>query len=298
MATRMDFFSIPRRFFEPGAFKFEPYSKREALLDLIQMAAYEDGTSLVGGLNVKVKRGQLIASVRFLAKRWGWSNDRTLRTLTAFESEHFIERDPNTTITTISILNYDTYQRSQNTNQNTIANTNDGDSRTNTKNKEKEIKNEKEKVSKDTIEKDAVIDALYAIYPTTCPVSGRSTGKCSKNKKQIATLLKEKDAATIERTMRQYVADCKNHQTFIKNFSTFLNNFPEEDSLFTTQPQQPTARQPETPPQKKSPEVIAIEAMHAGVKDASIVIHAIRCAWEGIPEEKVNSALRNAGYIR
>lgn len=142
------------------------------------------------------------------------------------------------------------------------------------------------------------VERLYGLYPTKCPIRGTSTGKCAKDKAKLRTLLTKIDAAKIEYTIKRYVAECKNGNVYIKNFSTFLNQLPDYDELDAEIARQnhPASSPPFT--QKKSPEVIAIEAMHAGVKDASIVDHAIRCAWEGIPEEKVNSALRNAGYIR
>ena len=138
---------VPRRLFADGAFKTERYSKREALLDLIQMASIETKTVFVNGANVQIERGQVFASIRFLAKRWGWSNDCTIRTLTAFESEHFIERHPNAVMSTISICNFDLYSGVPNTTANATANTPDVESRTNNNNKEKEIKETDTKVS-------------------------------------------------------------------------------------------------------------------------------------------------------
>lgn len=142
------------------------------------------------------------------------------------------------------------------------------------------------------------VERLYKLYPTKCPIRGTSTGKCAKDKAKLRTLLTKMDAGKIEYTIKRYIAECKNGNVYIKNFSTFLNQLPDYDELDAeiARQKQPASSPPFT--QKKSPEVIAIEAMHAGVKDASIVDHAIRCAWGGITEEKVNAALRNAGYIR
>jgi hypothetical protein len=72
---------------------------------------------------------------------------------------------------------------------------------------------------------DNVINNIYTLYPSKCFVSGRSTGKCAKDKKKIATLLKQgKDVAKI---IEQYLNDCKNTKTYLKNFGTFLNNLPD-----------------------------------------------------------------------
>lgn len=74
----------------------------------------------------------------------------------------------------------------------------------------------------------AVVEEIYKLYPGKCPVSGRSTGKCSKDKNKIATLLKERDAEDVKSTIRWYLEDCVESKTYIKNFGTLLNQFPEK----------------------------------------------------------------------
>ena len=71
------------------------------------------------------------------------------------------------------------------------------------------------------------IDSIYKLYPSTCPISGRSLGKCSKNKTQIDTLLKTRTPEDIRATIAWYVDDCKKTNTYLKNFTTLLNQFPE-----------------------------------------------------------------------
>lgn len=155
-----------------------------------------------------------------------------------------------------------------------------------------------------------VVERIYKVYPTKCPVSGRPLGKCSKNKKQIETLLKTRTPEDIELTIREYIVECKNHGTYLKNFSTFLNQFPErkkpqEQSVQQPQPQPQPQEQPtlpfdapptEQPVKKASPEMIAIDAMHKGVTDANLVRNMIVMVWDGITEDKIQHALWNAGY--
>ncbi len=71
------------------------------------------------------------------------------------------------------------------------------------------------------------VEALYKLYPTTCPISGRSLGKCSKNKAQIATLLKTRTTEDVAATIKWYIEECKKSNTYFKNFGTFLNQFPD-----------------------------------------------------------------------
>lgn len=135
---------------------------------------------------------------------------------------------------------------------------------------------------------DDIAERVYKLYPTKCPVSGRATGKCSKNKKQIEALLKKRTPEDIELTIREYLADCKNHNTYIKNFGTFLNQFPDKKEERVSEPTV----------ERRSPELMAIDAMHAGVTDASVVRNGILCVWENLPEERIRQALYNAGYIQ
>ena len=135
-----------------------------------------------------------------------------------------------------------------------------------------------------------VVERIYKLYPTKCPVSGRPLGKCSKNKKQIETLLKTRTPEDIELTMRDYIVDCKNHNTYLKNFSTLLNQFPDKKEQPKPTPQ---PKKPEIP----SPELMAIEAMNQGVTDADTVRQGIVFVWgDQVTEDEIQHALWNAGY--
>lgn len=72
-----------------------------------------------------------------------------------------------------------------------------------------------------------VVDKLYSLYPTKCAVSGRATGKSSKDKVTLARLLKDHTEKELEGTITRYIRECVEQKTYIKNFSTFLNNLPD-----------------------------------------------------------------------
>lgn len=136
------------------------------------------------------------------------------------------------------------------------------------------------------------VERIYKLYPTKSPITGRALGKSAKNKKQIITLLKTRSAEDIEMTISEYIVDCKNHNIDLKNFSTLLNQFPERE-----EPKVP-AQTPQQP-QKRSPELMAIDAMLEGVTDANVVRQGILMVWgDTISEDTINRALYNAGYIQ
>ena len=83
------------------------YSRAEAWLDLIAMAAFEPTRAL--------KRGELIASRRFLAKRWRWSEKSVRCFLKALETEGMIARKTGAQVGAhlgahLSICKYEQYQ--------------------------------------------------------------------------------------------------------------------------------------------------------------------------------------------
>ena len=74
---------------------------------------------------------------------------------------------------------------------------------------------------------DNVIKEIYSLYPSKCPIKGSSTGKTSKNKEKIKSLLKTMKVEDLKSTIERYLKECIDSKTFIKNFGTLLNNLPD-----------------------------------------------------------------------
>lgn len=91
-------------------------------LDLLIFASYEDNKVLVGDRLIELKRGQMIASCDFLAKRWGCSKSTVSKFLELLESDNMVERCTERKITKLTICNYDSYQQKDDTPSNDIAN--------------------------------------------------------------------------------------------------------------------------------------------------------------------------------
>lgn len=217
-----DFIIIPRELFRDEALSGDKYSRREALMDLIQQATYADEKTVrVKGGTITLKRGQIAVSLRFLADRWGWSTGRVARTLNDFVNEGRIEHTKNTATSIITILNYDAFQGNRDA---------DGDTNKDT-DKDKSNKDNKENKDKEKeLQEKEVIEHLYSLYPTKTYRGDRgvmSTGKCEKDKTRIAHLLKTHTPQQIENSIKQYIEE--NNEQFLKNFSTFLNNMPEDE---------------------------------------------------------------------
>ena len=61
-------------------------------IDLLLLANYEDGKVLVGDSLVTIKRGQMVMSFSFLAKRWDCSKSTACKFIELLESDGMVER--------------------------------------------------------------------------------------------------------------------------------------------------------------------------------------------------------------
>ena len=246
-----------RDIFNDISFFGEKFSRREAFLDLVQMASFKTCDISIRGKTIRVNAGDVVCSVRTLANRWNWSTGKVTSVLREFENEHKLTRKFEQSICLISITSYSKYFQldgiSLNTNcdndniSSSISSTPSIQSTTSTKvdsvddidsvdfiDSENIIKNTRKEINNAHARKTSTndtfsqeIERLYSLYPTKCVVSGRPTGKSYKDKTKLATILKSHTPDEIEKTIKRYIDECRNARSFMKNFSTFLNNLPD-----------------------------------------------------------------------
>lgn len=101
-------------------FNSEVYNERNAWEWLIAEASYDDCERPVNGCPVKLQRGQLTASIRFMAKKWAWDKNKVTRYLNRLEKWSMVSIDNETASGTgqsiITICKYDTYQNKRGNN--------------------------------------------------------------------------------------------------------------------------------------------------------------------------------------
>ena len=102
--------NISRSIWTDAAFKAEPFTEREAFIWLIMDASYKPREKRAGNVTVKLQRGQLISSVRFMAEAWNWSKSRVDRYLDRLEKRDMIGTDTGTGVNVITICKYEEYQ--------------------------------------------------------------------------------------------------------------------------------------------------------------------------------------------
>lgn len=88
-------------------------------IDILFMASWKDNKQLVGKKLVSLRRGQLVASISFLCKRWGRSRSMVEPFITLLYEEGMISKEVGNNVSIITVLNYEKYQANNSTDANT-----------------------------------------------------------------------------------------------------------------------------------------------------------------------------------
>jgi hypothetical protein len=93
------------------------FSKADAFLDLLQIAAFTPTSRMIQGKLIRLDEGELVASLRYLAARWTWSKDKVSAFLILLETEDMISRESRQGETVIILCNYKDYNGKRDSNQ-------------------------------------------------------------------------------------------------------------------------------------------------------------------------------------
>ena len=103
---------IARSLWDDPAFQNEPFSEREAWVWMICEASWKPRQKRVGKVIVDLDRGQLAASVRFMAEAFLWHRNKADRFLKRLQKCNLIDAQSGTGVNVITICKYDDYQLS------------------------------------------------------------------------------------------------------------------------------------------------------------------------------------------
>ena len=126
--------------------KSRVYSNFEAFIWLLLRANYDDAKVVIGSNIYRLKKGEMITSLKKLQKQFGWGNSRLNTFLKLLKDDGMIDYKSNTQLTKITIRNYKDLQGIQTANKSLPTHkqpTTKSQPNTNKKNKE-EIKKNKE----------------------------------------------------------------------------------------------------------------------------------------------------------
>ncbi len=102
--------NVSRDLWDDPTFKDSEMSQREAWIWMIAEASWKARVKRAVSIELELQRGQLVASTRFMAKAWMWSEPRVRRYLDMLENRRMIRRETDAGITVITICKYDEYQ--------------------------------------------------------------------------------------------------------------------------------------------------------------------------------------------
>lgn len=106
----MSWYKVERGWLDNAFFQNAEYSERDAWQWMIGEAAFEDSRISVNGKPFELSRGQLYASIRFMAQKFGWSVNRVVRFLERLREWGMVNTATDTGQNLITICNYSKYQ--------------------------------------------------------------------------------------------------------------------------------------------------------------------------------------------
>lgn len=122
----------------------EKFTREQAWIDLLILAAYSPRKLFIRGIEVNVEIGQVAMSVSEMEKRWSWSRNKVFRFISELQKHGKIELQKSNVINLISIVKFEKYQSdrtAKSTPKGTTNETADGTTKGTTN---KEIKEDKE----------------------------------------------------------------------------------------------------------------------------------------------------------
>ena len=108
---------LHRQLLDTDLWKGESFTRGQAWVDLVMMAAHKETSFRKRGIKIQIYRGQVGKSLDDLSKRWQWSKGKVKRFLIELENETQITTDCNNVNQIITIVNYDKYQGDSNANE-------------------------------------------------------------------------------------------------------------------------------------------------------------------------------------
>lgn len=106
------FIKLNRKFFSHRMWEAaRTFSECEAWIDLIQSARFEATVTIerIGGREIKYGRGQYPASNRYLARKWGWGEQKVKSFMRKLKIDKMIEVDKLQGMNVVTLCKYDVY---------------------------------------------------------------------------------------------------------------------------------------------------------------------------------------------
>jgi len=219
---------MARGWLDHPIFDGRPYCQRAAWAWLIEEASYAGRRRSIKGRTVELKRGQLTASIRFIAKAWRWNRSAVERFLARLKTETMIKTATETGQLVITICNYERYQTRAAIDE-TATETPVGTEARQERDK-LERKKRKESLSDDSPEAARQFETFWQAYPSRSP---HANPRKPARSKFLALLAAGTPAEAIIAGARNYAASVELAGTepkFVTQAITWLNQERWNDS--------------------------------------------------------------------
>ena len=218
---------------------FQDAEKFKWWIDLLIMASHEDNKLLVGDKLIEVKRGQLMASLAFLGKRWNRSKEKVLNFLKLLESDQMIDRCTDRKNSLITICNYESYQ---DVDQRTPT-----DSPTDNGNNFRPISDRYPTELKNVEEcKELIITTTAGAYACTCDDLAAKY-RAENNWREVGVMIHAKSIEEVVELFDEFVSISKHDGKSWSDFNDFKRHFRQ----WATKQVQKRPAQPEAKKEKK-----------------------------------------------
>lgn len=223
----MSFYKMERGWLDSPMWGEEAYSKREAFEWMIGEAAWDDNkvVAMPNGKPLRLKRGQVYASIRFMARKFQWSENKVIRYLEFLAVWGAIETQTNTGQTVITICNYSKYQdggntgeyRDEHANGNALGDA-DGNTGEYKQQETQETLRKKEEGNAGAFASDPAFEKFWEIYPR------QRRGSKEKARKAYVRALSRASPDEIHAACEAYAASDEVARGFAKGCEAWLND--------------------------------------------------------------------------
>ncbi len=223
------------------------YSRFEAWLDLVKSARFEmtEASSMIDGRLIKWNRGEIPASLRYLAERWKWSKTKVDNFIKLLENDKMIVKRTatGTNQTIIKLCNYEGYNKNgkiegqQKGHSKDNERTGEGQpegktNKENNSNKEKKGEGDKSPILAPVILEKNTDEALFKNFQTWIDINAPRVGQMTEPFTFIQYMtLKEKGYDSFK--IRELLTDMHNwkdlHKKRVSAYLTLLNWKRRED---------------------------------------------------------------------
>ena len=101
---------LDRKIMNNWLWQEKPFSVGQAWVDMLLMANHKDNEFLFDGKIIVIERGTFHTSILKLSNRYGWERKKTTKFLNILERQEMVTTKRTTHGTTITIVNYESYQ--------------------------------------------------------------------------------------------------------------------------------------------------------------------------------------------